>query len=134
MANQPQPPMSRFQSIVNMKCPKCREGDLFYTPTFSFKKPFDMPERCPACNLNYMPEPGYFYGAMFISYIIWGWFSVLLCLALVFYFKWSVNAAFVLLIAISSVFFVWLFRISRSLWIHLNIKFKPDAIKAANPK
>jgi uncharacterized protein (DUF983 family) len=87
-----------------------------------------MPDRCSHCGLNYNPEPGFFYGAMFVSYAIWGWFSIFFCLAFVFYLGWSVNATFALLIGISSLFFVWLFRISRSLWIHFNIKF--DASKA----
>ena len=131
--NKNQEPITLYKSIAKMKCPRCRKGELFFTTTFSFKRPFDMPERCSVCQLNYTPEPGFFYGAMFISYIIWGWFSIILCLALVFYFEWSVNGAFVLLIAISSVFFVWLFRISRSIWIHFNIKYKANSTKAINP-
>ena len=123
MSNKSKPPISLAQSIFKNKCPNCRKGDLFYSSTFSFQRPFEMPEHCPECGLNYMPEPGFYYGAMFLSYIIWGWFSIILCLALVFYFKWSVNAAFILLIAISALFFIALFRFSRSLWIHFNIKY-----------
>jgi uncharacterized protein (DUF983 family) len=128
MSNQTQAPISHYRSIMDMKCPRCRTGSLFFTSTLSFQKPFDMPDRCSHCGLNYNPEPGFFYGAMFISYAIWGWFSIFFCLTLVFYFGWSVNATFALLIGISALFFVWLFRISRSLWIHFNIKF--DASKA----
>ena len=120
--------LSQFQSITNLKCPRCRTGNLFFTSTMSFQKPFDMPERCQHCKLLYSPEPGFFYGAMFISYGIWGWFSILFCLALVFYFQYSVNATFAILLLISAASFLWLFRISRSLWIHFNVKF--DASKA----
>lgn len=120
-------PLSQYRSIMDMKCPRCRTGNLFLSSTLSYQKPFEMPERCPHCNLLYSPEPGYFYGAMFISYAIWGWFSILFCLALVFYFKFSVNGTFGILILLSAIFFVWLFRISRSLWIHFNVKF--DASK-----
>ena len=94
-------------------------------------KPFDMRDRCEVCNQNFMPEPGFYFGAMFISYIIWGWFSILLCLGLVFWAGWSVNAAFALLIFISLIFFVWLFRTSRSIWLHINVKYRPEHIKAA---
>ncbi len=116
---------SLTQSIFQMCCPRCREGRLFRTGTFSFQKPFEMPERCSVCNQNYMPEPGFYYGSMFISYIIWGWFSILLCLALIFWFGWSVNGAFALLVFISAICYVWIFRISRSLWIHINVKYDP---------
>ena len=117
---------SLTQSLFGMKCPRCREGDLFKTSTISFQKPFEMLDSCPTCKQRYNPEPGYYYGAMFISYIFWGWFSILFCLTLVFLLNWSVNSAFVLLIIISSVFFVWIFRVSRSIWIHINVKYRPD--------
>ncbi len=115
---------SWFRSAGGMHCPKCREGKLFPTATFSFEKPFTMHERCKVCDQNFTPEPGFYFGAMFISYIIWGWFSILLCLPLVFIFEWSVNQAFALLIFISAICFVWLFRISRSLWIHAMVRYR----------
>jgi len=71
-------------SIFNFKCPRCHEGDLFETETFSFQKSFDMHDKCPHCNLNYMPEPGFYYGAMFISYIFMGFF----CIGFVMFFHW----------------------------------------------
>ncbi|MEM9824289.1 MAG: DUF983 domain-containing protein [Bacteroidota bacterium] len=118
---------SLFASVKDMKCPRCREGALFETSTFSLSKPFEMYDRCPKCGQNYMPEPGFYFGAMFVSYIIWGGFSVALCLTLVFGFDWSVNGAFTLLILISIVSFVWIFRISRSIWIHIIIPYRPQA-------
>ncbi len=118
-------PKSGIQSTFDMTCPRCRKGGLFETGTFAFQKPFDMPDHCPVCKQNYLPEPGFYYGAMFISYIMWGFISLALCLTLVFAFDWSVNGAFLLLIIISAIFFVWLYRISRSIWIHLNVKYNP---------
>ena len=117
---------SVLSSIWDMKCPRCREGDLFETGTFSFEKPFDMPDKCSCCGQNYMPEPGFYFGAMFISYIFYAWFSLLLCLSLVFVFDWSVNGAFALLILISIILFVWIFRMARSIWIHIVVKYKPQ--------
>ena len=114
---------SLWASITGMHCPNCREGKLFETSTFSFEKPFDMPDRCSTCNQNFNPEPGFYFGAMFVSYILWGWFSILFCLALVFIYDWTVMQAFLLLLVISAIFFVWLFRISRSIWIHIVIKY-----------
>ncbi len=120
-----------LSSIFGMKCPRCREGDLFETGSFSFDKPFEMKDRCDKCNQNFMPEPGFYFGAMFISYGIWAWFSVLFCLGLVFLAGWTVNGAFALLIFISLIFLVWLFRISRSIWIHINVKYKPGIKEVA---
>lgn len=119
-------------SMFNMKCPRCREGDLFDTPTFSFQKPFEMPERCSCCNQNYMPQVGFYYGAMFLSYVFWGWTILLIALFLVFALDWSVGGAMAVVIAISTIFFVWVFRIARSLWIHLMVKYDASKIKLIN--
>lgn len=116
---------NKSYSIFNLKCPRCHEGDLFKTETFSFKEPFEMHDRCPHCDLNYMPEPGFYYGAMFISYIFIGWFSIGFVAFLRWVVGWSINASFALLIAICAIFFVWLFRMARSIWININVKYDP---------
>ena len=90
---------SKAYSIFYLKCPRCHEGGTFETGSWSFVKPVDMLQRCPKCDLNYWPEPGYYYGAMFISYIWTAWF----CLLFVALFNWglgfSQTVAFGLLIA-----------------------------------
>ena len=117
---------SLFSSILLLKCPRCRKGDQFETSSFSFQKPFDMYDRCPVCNQNYLPEPGFYYGAMFISYIISGWFSIGFVALFHWVFDWSITASFALLIFISAVFFVYIFRLARSIWLHLNVRHQPE--------
>jgi uncharacterized protein (DUF983 family) len=58
-----------LSSIFLMKCPRCREGDLFYTHTFSYSRPTEMPDKCEICKQSFSPEPGCWVGAMFVSYI-----------------------------------------------------------------
>ena len=109
--------------IFNYKCPRCHEGNLFETSTFSFQKPFEMNKKCSECGMNFEPEPGYYWGAMFISYIIWGWACLVMGFGLIWGLDFSVNGAFAIIILVSVIFFVWLFRISRSLWINLMNKY-----------
>lgn len=111
--------MKKITAILKMKCPNCHEGDLFETGTWSFQRPFDMPKECPNCQLNYFPEPGFYWGAMFISYIFWGWVSVIFGGTCIIFLGMSVNQATLALILFSATFFVWLYRISRSIWIHI---------------
>ena len=73
---------------------------MFETGSFSFKKPFDMYLNCPKCGQKYFPTPGFYYGAMFISYIMTGWFSVLTMLGLHWWFGMSFNRAFIVLLAV----------------------------------
>lgn len=56
-----------FDSAMAGKCPRCRTGDMFEGPLFSFGKK-KMREKCLHCDLKFEKEPGYFYVAMFISY------------------------------------------------------------------
>lgn len=114
-----------WASIFGMTCPSCRTGDLFETTTFSYQKSFDMHKRCPHCNQKYMLEPGFYYGAMFISYIITGWFCLGVLGICMLGFKMSVWSAFALLLLICAILFVWFFRISRSIWIHMRVPYNP---------
>ena len=120
---------SKGYSVANLKCPRCHEEGVFYTGTWAFTKPFDMKGRCSTCDLNYMPEPGFYYGSMFVSYIIWGWFSLIFVGSLIYFGGWGVESSFLVLILISSVFFVWLYRVSRSIWMNINFKYDPSKIK-----
>ncbi len=117
-----------IKSIWNYKCPKCRKGDLFIKP-FLFSKPLDMPKYCAVCGQDFEPEPGYYYGAMFLSYIVFTTIMLPLALLMVFYFKWSVNASMGIVIAISIICFFKILRGARALWIHIMIKYDPKVIK-----
>ena len=48
-------------AIAQAKCPKCREGNMFPVSTFSYHKLTVIHSRC-------APEPGFYDGAMYISY------------------------------------------------------------------
>ena len=121
---------SKFYSIFLLKCPTCHDGRLFETGTFSFKRPFDMPKHCSSCGQDFMPEPGFYYGAMFISYIFTGFFSIGFVALLHWVVGWSINASFVALLAVFAVFFVYIFRLARSIWLNINYHYKPEASKS----
>jgi uncharacterized protein (DUF983 family) len=116
---------TKMYSINNMKCPKCHEGDLFETPTFSYRKPFDMPENCSHCGQSYLPEPGFYFGAMFVSYIITGWFCIFFAVFFHWILDWSLYTTFALLIAVCAILFVWIFRVSRAIWLNIVYKYDP---------
>jgi len=84
-----------------------------------------MNKQCSVCGQKFEPEPGFYFGAMFISYIFLAFFSLGLTGLLVFYFHLSVDLAFLILIATLTVMFIWNLRFSRSIWIHLMIRYNP---------
>jgi uncharacterized protein (DUF983 family) len=57
---------STLGSILQQRCPRCRVGRIFRYSIFRGVP--KMHERCPACDLKFEREPGYFLGAMYISY------------------------------------------------------------------
>jgi uncharacterized protein (DUF983 family) len=117
---------SKSYSIFHLKCPRCHEGETFKSGSWSFKKAFDMHERCPSCDLNYFPEPGYYYGAMFISYIVTGWFSLIFMGLFFWLLDLPQNTCWAMLIVFLTLNFVYIFRISRLMWLNLNVRYKPN--------
>jgi uncharacterized protein (DUF983 family) len=58
--------LSTMGDIFHQRCPRCRSGNIFRYSIFrGFPK---MLERCPVCDLKFEREPGYFLGAMYVSY------------------------------------------------------------------
>jgi uncharacterized protein (DUF983 family) len=58
--------ISTVGDIFRQRCPRCRSGHIFRYSIFrGFPK---MHERCPVCDLKFEREPGYFLGAMYVSY------------------------------------------------------------------
>jgi uncharacterized protein (DUF983 family) len=55
-------------AIAGARCPKCREGKLFPVSIMSFRKLNAVNKTCSVCEANFVPEPDFFYGAMYISY------------------------------------------------------------------
>lgn len=58
--------MGRLKSLFEYKCPKCEQERVFV-----HRKPFRfvrIHEHCPNCKLKIEKEPGFFFGAMYVSY------------------------------------------------------------------
>ncbi|MBK6522449.1 MAG: DUF983 domain-containing protein [Sphingobacteriaceae bacterium] len=73
--------MKIFYTIYSMlfnKCSRCHQGDVFtHKNPYDLKNMFSMHKSCEHCNLVYQREPGFFYGAMYVSYALSsGWFTI----------------------------------------------------------
>lgn len=55
-------------AILQGCCPRCREGKLFPTNIWSYTKLSEVNQKCAVCSAVIIPEPDFFYGAMYISY------------------------------------------------------------------
>jgi uncharacterized protein (DUF983 family) len=107
--------MRRLQAILLMRCPHCLRGRVF-------RGPLAMNRTCPCCGLLFQQEPGYFLGAMYISYPL----ATIVLAALTFLIRawlppsWSFNAALALALPPFLLFVPAIFRYSRVLWLHFD--------------
>lgn len=107
------PAATRWQAIRKCLCPHCYRGRIFRTW-------FAVNDRCPACGLRFHREPGYFVGAMYISYglSLPAGFVPLLFLWLGLHWEFWNAAGVALVIYLPLV--PLLVRYSRVLWLHLD--------------
>lgn len=57
-------------SIWHEKCPHCREGNVFEPKKHWYSIMPNMKKQCDCCHYKFDREPGYFLGAMYVSYAL----------------------------------------------------------------
>jgi uncharacterized protein (DUF983 family) len=62
------PEKSYLTALLLGKCPHCRQGDMFAHPATNLLKFNKMNDKCPHCGIRLEPEPGFYQGAMYVSY------------------------------------------------------------------
>lgn len=115
---------SALYAILNSKCPRCHEGDMFPAGTLYSRKFSLMNEKCACCGQHFEPEPGYYYGAMFVSYAfstaifigIWVLMELLAKEVTLGMMVAALIASVILLLPLN-------FRLSRSIWIKFFIRY-----------
>jgi uncharacterized protein (DUF983 family) len=116
--------LSTVADILRQRCPRCRTGRIFRYSIFrGFPK---MHDRCPVCDLRFDREPGYFLGAMYVSYGL-GIVIVVFIAALL----WSVTGWWITKDTIWAVVLFLPFAPSitlfaRVLWIYLDQAIDPE--------
>ena len=114
--------MNFLSSVYQYKCPRCRQGDLFVKP-FNMSKPLEMPDNCAVCGQKTMPEPGFYYGSMFLSYIVTGFLYLGIVGFLMLVLGMSVNKAFIILLLFVAITYFKTARLARLLWIHAMVRY-----------
>jgi len=117
---------TKFYSVLNNKCPRCHKGDFFInTSPFKIKNNLKTYDNCSNCNLKYMLEPSFFYGAMYISYAI----TVAIAIAVFIISYWigtGFIGGFVSIIVILVLLMPITMRLSRILYINMFIHYEKD--------
>src|SRR5437867_2987988 len=53
--------VNKYRALLQQRCPRCGEGKIY-------ERGMKMNASCPVCGLVFEREPGYFIGALYISY------------------------------------------------------------------
>lgn len=116
---------SAISGMLNMRCPKCREGKMFPEHTLYSRNFMKMNDRCSCCAQSFMPEPSFYFGAMFISYALNTGYFVTVWLALLILLE---EITVSLMVGIIIVLVIGLlpitFRLSRVLWIYIFVRYQ----------
>lgn len=105
--------------MLALRCPRCLRGQIWR----SF---LAMHERCPVCGLIYEREPGYFTGAMVVSYVL----AVPILGAIVIGLMTLGGLDAVAALVIGDLAYLALvpiiFRYSRAVWLHFDWRIDPQ--------
>jgi uncharacterized protein (DUF983 family) len=104
----------RLKSIIQARCPSCHEGPVL-------KNVFGVHPRCSVCGHDFNPEPGFYLGAVAISFLLTAMLTVPPMIALK-----LMNVDIAVLVAFPFVEFLFLGSLllvySRVFWLHLEYR------------
>jgi hypothetical protein len=135
---------SKLYSIFRMKCPRCHVGEMYEDPNpYNFGKLTRMHASCSHCGEDFKREPGFFFGAAYVSYALTVavWIAVLVALITFDALGWISYSFFedTLLFFASGVITLvlllpYLYRLSRSLWLNIFIKYEGQNPEFKKPR
>jgi uncharacterized protein (DUF983 family) len=112
---------SAIKGILAKRCSRCRQGPVFGSQWI-------MNEDCPICGLDFdRGEPGYFTGAMYVSYALA--IPLIALLTLIEHLivpRWSLFRLVVLASIICLPLIPWIWQYSRVIWIYFDRYFDPE--------
>jgi len=116
--------LSTARDMLLQRCPRCRIGGIFRYSIFrGFPK---MNERCPVCDLRFDREPGYFLGAMYVSYGIGVVFVAVVAAILWYVTGWWITKDTIWAVVLFLPFAPTITLFARVLWIYLDQTIDPE--------
>ena len=113
---------SKLYSILFLRCPRCQNSPLFQEDANN-KGILAMPSRCAACAQSFNLEPGFYWGSMYVGYLVSS-FIILSAFAILFFgFSMDIEKAMGIAILFIILLFIPIFRYSRAIWINVFVHF-----------
>ena len=113
-----------INSTALNKCPRCHKGKVFESNNpYTFTRSFEMKEFCSECSLKYEREPGFFYGALYVSYALMSGIFILWFLSDLLWLHMEAITLAIIVVASVLVLFPVVFRSARIIWLNFFIRF-----------
>lgn len=106
--------------ILSLKCPNCGKSKVFYKNENSFISFPKMKEDCESCHYHFDREPGYFLGAMYVSYglaVFEGIFTFLSAKFLI--PNMSTFGMALLTVIVIMLCAIWNYKLARIIWMNI---------------
>lgn len=117
---------SKIYSILGGKCPRCHEGNFFkHAFTMNIFKVNKIEKKCSKCDLKYMIEPAFYFGALYVSYGITVAICIVTFIISKIIFDLALLSSFIAVFIVLILFIPVNLRLSRILWINMFINYKP---------
>jgi uncharacterized protein (DUF983 family) len=109
---------------MNHTCPRCHTGKLFTASNpYNLKDLGKMPPECTHCGQPFSPEPGFYFGATYVSYAFSVAFFIIGFGINWLFFKAEFYNTFITLAVIFILFTPIVYRLSRTIWIHFFVRY-----------
>jgi uncharacterized protein (DUF983 family) len=115
---------STLNSILTGSCPKCQEESMYVEKNpYKLGSLYKMNETCSHCHTQYMIEPSFFYGAMYVSYGLTVAMGVAIFITLNVIFGFDVLTTFIGIIVGILLLMPVTARLARNIYINMFIHF-----------
>lgn len=118
-------------SVVFNKCPQCHQGKVLKHPPYQINKLLETEECCSHCHLKYEKEPGFFYGALYVSYALTSGIFIVAYLLQVTLLNLPTTKFAIFMVSTLILSFPLIARWARILWLNFFIRY--DALKSNKP-
>jgi uncharacterized protein (DUF983 family) len=119
----------KLYSILFAKCPRCHEGELWKMSFWKsaldlLKGQYNMHERCATCNLKYEQEPGFWWGAMYISYALSSGALLITAFVSRYVINLTLNQTLLAVVGVALIGFLYNARVSRAIYINFFVHYE----------
>ena len=116
-----------FLNIFKLGCPRCRQGKLYKNPNpYAFKEMGTMNKSCPTCGQDFVIEPGFYFGATYVSYALnFAWIIPLFVLIYV-VLDWPFETFVVTMFILLPLLMPLILRASRSAFLAMYVKYDKE--------